>query len=408
MSTDVSTLRSLYARRWLLDPQVTFLNHGSFGACPRDVLEVQAELRQRMERQPVQFLLRELELRLDEARVELARFLGADSRDLVFVPNATTGVNAVLHSLRLDPGDELLTTDHDYNACQNAMNCVARKWGARLITARVPFPITSGDQIVQAIVGHVTSRTRLALVSHVTSPTGLIWPIERIVRELAAVGVDTLVDGAHAPGMVDLNLEALNAAYYTGNCHKWLCAPKGAGFLHVRADRQEMIHPSVISHAANTRRVNRSRLLMEFDWTGTSDPTPYLALPAAIQFVTTLMPGGLPALCQHNRQLVLEGRRRLCEQLRVTEPCPDSMIGSLAAVALPDERHDPELIEPRAPTICPVPKLQERLWNEFRIEVPVIPWPAPPRQWIRISAQAYNTADDYDRLCTALAKITAS
>src|SRR5438477_4263646 len=223
---------------WMLDEKTIFLNHGSFGSCPRPVLEYQRALRERMERQPIQFLARELEGLLDEARGELAQFLGAAAEDLVFVPNATAGVNTVLRSLRFERDDELLVTDHEYNACRNALDSVAQFWGARVTVARVPFPLRTEEEIVEAVLGAATPRTRLALLDHVTSQTGLVFPIERLVMGLAERGIDTVVDGAHAPGMLPLDLRGIGAAYYTGNCHKWLCTPKGSGFLHVRRDRQ--------------------------------------------------------------------------------------------------------------------------------------------------------------------------
>ncbi len=387
---------SPHAALWTLDPEVTFLNHGSFGACPRPVLEAQAELRARLERQPVQFMARELEGRLDEARAALAAFVGAVPGDVAFVPNATSGVNAVLRSLVFAPGDELLTTDHAYNACKNALHFVAERSGAAVVVAKVPFPIDGPDAVVEAVLARVTPRTRLALLDHVTSPTGLVWPIAALVQALAERGVETLVDGAHAVAMLPLDVSAIGAAYYTGNCHKWLCAPKTAGFLHVRRDLQALVHPLAISHGARLQRADRSRFLLEFDWTGTVDPTAYLTVPVAIRVLGAFFPGGWPALRDHNRDLALAGRRLLCDALGVAEPAPVSMIGSLAAVPLPDGSPEP----PASALYCD--PLQDALREEAGIEVPIVPWPAAPRRLIRISAAGYNTIADYERLAVAL------
>jgi len=209
---------------WCLDPSIAYLNHGSYGACPRAVLERQRSLQLEMEREPVDFLSRELPGRLQSARSALARFVGAETADLVFVPNATTAVNAVLRSLEFAPGDEVLATSHTYAACRNALDDVASRTGARVVTAPLPFPVRSDDELIAAVMACVSPRTRLALLDHVTSPTALVLPIARLVRELRALDIETLVDGAHAPGMVPLALGELGAAYYTGNAHKWLCA----------------------------------------------------------------------------------------------------------------------------------------------------------------------------------------
>ena len=384
-------------RLWPLDPEVVFLNHGSFGSCPRPVLEFQQALRERMERQPVQFLARELEGLVDQARDGLARFVGAETDDLVFVPNATAGVNTVLRSLPFQRDDELLVTDHEYNACHNALDFVAARSGAKAVVVQIPFPLRSQDEILAAVLNGVTPRTRLALLDHVTSQTGLVLPIQRLVRELSARGVETLVDGAHAPGMVPLNLRDLGAAYYTGNCHKWICAPKTAGFLHVRRDRQERIHPLSISHGANSPRTDRSRFLIEFGWMGTFDPSACLSVPEAVRFVGALLPGGWPEVMRRNRELALAGRNVLCGALNLEAPCPDEMIGSLASIPLPD---GPDLHRPSSPLYTD--PLQELLRLRHRIEVPVIPWPAPPRRLLRISAQLYNSLDQYERLAEAL------
>jgi isopenicillin-N epimerase len=383
---------------WLLDPSVRFLNHGSFGACPRAVLAAQQRWRERMERQPVRFLARELEGLLDEAREPLARFLGASPEDLAWVANATTGVNAVVRSLRLRPGDELIATDHTYNACRNALEHVAAAAGARVVVVPVPFPVAGPDDVVEAVLARVTPHTRIALIDHVTSPTGLVLPVARLVRELEARGVDALVDGAHAPGMVEVDLTALGAAYYTGNCHKWICAPKGAGFLHVRRDRQAGAHPAVISHGANTRRTDRSRFLIEFDWVGTLDPTPYLCVPEALRTMGALFPGGWPELRMRNRALALEARALLCDALGIPPPSPPEMIGSLAAVPLPG---------PAAPPAQPPhdDPLQQALIERYGIEVPIVPWPVPSGRLVRISAQAYNVREDYAALAAALREL---
>ena len=380
--------------RWVLDPSVRFLNHGSFGACPRAVLLRQGELRARMEAEPVRFMVRELPALLDDVGRALGGFLGADPQDLALVPNASTGVSTVLRSLDLQPGDELLTCDHAYPACKNALEAVAARAGARVTVARVPFPVRGPDEVLGAFLAAVTGRTRLALVDHVTSPTGLVFPVADLVAALQQRGVDVLVDGAHAPGMVPLDLRALGAAYYTGNCHKWLCAPKGAGFLHVRRDRQAGVRPLVISHGATAPLRGRSRFQREFEWTGTQDPTAWLCIPSALRALAELVPGGWDEVRRRNHDLAVEARGILCRALQVEPPCPEAMLGSLAAVPLPD---DPT----GAAATMPLP-LQDALLDRHGIQVPVFPWPAPPRRLVRVSAQLYNAPEDYAALATAL------
>lgn len=384
-----------FSRHWTLDPAIVFLNHGSFGACPKSVLAAQDRYRAQLEREPVSFFVRELPPLRDAARRELARFVGADPADLVFVPNATAGVNAFLRSATFAPGDEIVATDHEYNATRNVVDFVAAASGAKTVVAHLPFPVPSEGALVASILDAVTPRTRLAVIDHVTSATGLVLPLARIVRELADRGVPVFVDGAHAPGMLPLDLSSLGAAGYTGNCHKWICAPKGAAFLHVPGTRKDSIRPPVVSHGANQVSPQSSRFHLEFDWMGTHDPTPYLAIPDALHAMAAMVPGGWPAVMAINRTLVLEGRRILERRLSVATAAPESMIGSLATVPLPGRaEHSPAGAFDTDP-------LQDRLFFDFGIEVPIITWP-DGRRFVRISAQLYNRREHYDRLAAAL------
>ena len=390
------------ARHWTLDPAVTYLNHGSFGACPRPVLEAQQALRDQLEREPTRFFTREAPRLLAGAREALAEFLGADASGLAFVPNVTTAINAVLRSIRLEAGGELLVTDHEYNATRNVLDYVAEERGCRVVVAEIPFPVTGPRAVLDAVLSRVTPRTRLALLDHVTSQTALVLPIAALVRELEARGVDVLVDGAHAPGMVELDVGALAPAWYAANCHKWLCAPKGVGFLWARADRREVVRPAVISHGANAPVPRAERYRVEFEWMGTDDPTPALALPTALRFLGSLLPGGWPSLRARNRALALEGRRIVADALGTALPCPDEMIGAMASLPVPASSHFPE---PHAVSALEPDPLHDVLLRDHAIEVPVITCPAHPGRLLRVSAQAYNTRADYERLAGALREV---
>ncbi len=370
---------------------MTFLNHGSFGACPKQVLEFQQRLRSQLEHEPLRFFGREWEPLLDDAKSKLAAFVSADVQDLVFVSNATTGVNSVLRSLTFSPEDEILTTNHEYNACRNALDFIASRTGARVVVAKIPFPIDSPQQVIAAVIERVSPKTRLALLDHVTSQTGLIFPIQELAKELQQRGVDTLVDGAHAPGMISLDLREIGATYYTGNCHKWLCAPKGAAFLYVRRDKQSEIRPLTISHGTNSPRTDKSRFQLEFDWTGTDDPTAYMSVPEAIAFMGSLLPGGWTELRQQNHQLVLQGRRLLCEALEVQPLCPEEMIGSMAVVPMPTTLENRDFMS-----------IHDELFDKFGIQVQVMPWQEQPRLLVRISTQIYNTLEEYEYLAKVL------
>jgi isopenicillin-N epimerase len=406
MDSAALDLRSpLPSDAWALDPAVVMLNHGAFGACPRSVLGRQAELRRQMEAEPVRFLTRQMQPLLDQSRQALAALVGAEPENLAFVSNATAGVNSVLRSLRFQPGEELLVTDHSYNACSNVVRYVAERQGAAVVVAEVPLCVESPGQIVEIVLSRVTEQTRLALLDHVTSPTAMVFPIEQLVRQLDQRGVDTLVDGAHAPGMVPLDVRRLGAAYYVGNCHKWLCAPKGAGFLYVRPDRQEGLQPPVISHGYNQPRPGYNRFQDAFDWQGTDDPTPWLCVGEAIRFLAGLIPGGLEALMRRNHELAVAAGQMFCERLPVRPICPREMLGSMAALLLPD--CDATIVsDPGAPS--PLPRLGILLPEQFGIEAPVYYWPGTRQAILRISVQAYNGPQQYVRLAEVLQSLLKS
>ena len=409
---------TVLARHWRLDPAVTFLNHGSFGACPAPVLDVQREWQDRMEAEPVRFLARELDGHLVASRIALGEFVGADPDDLAFVTNATGAVNAVVRSLRFKPGDEILTSDHEYNAILNVLSHVAERDGARVVVARLPYPGTSAEDVIERVLAAANSRTRLVVISHVTSPTAIVVPVERLVAALAERGIDTLVDGAHAPGMLPLDLDRIGAAWYAGNLHKWVCAPKGAAFLHVRRDRQTGVRPGSISHGANSPVGPRSRFRLEFDWQGTVDPSPWLSVPAALTFIGGLVEGGWPTVMAQTHALALEARDALARVLGGGHDggaTPDGMLGSMTAVVMPayGPLGGPAMADQSSP--LDADPLQTLLFERYGIEVPIVGWPVPAvestepiRRVLRVSAALYNDRADVDRLVAALGELSRS
>jgi isopenicillin-N epimerase len=396
------------AADWALDETVTFLNHGSFGACPRAILDVQRGWRDKLEAHPVRFLGRELEDLQDWARSEIGAFVGADADDLALVSNATTAVNIVLRSLRFEKADELLATDHTYNAILSALRFRAATDGARVVVARIPLPISSPDAAFNAVMEAVTPRTKLAVLDHATSVSSLIMPVERLIPALAERGIDVLVDGAHGPGMLPLRLTELGAAYYAGNGHKWMCAPKGSAFLHVRRDRQATIKPLSISHGANDNRNDRSRFRLEFDWQGTIDPSAWLTWPAAIDGLAEMFPGGWAAIVAFNHQLAVTAAQMLAQALHTAVQAPPEMTGSMSTIPLPGGPWSRVEATRRKDLI-------EAALRARRFEVPLMMWPSP---WlvdsgdlpatteffllVRISAHIYNYFGQYERLASIL------
>jgi isopenicillin-N epimerase len=359
---------------WTLDPEFLTVNHGSFGATPKLVLAAQSEWRRRMEAQPTRFMTRELGPALHDAAGALGQFVGAEGRDIAFVENATAGCNAVLRSLEFSPGDEILVLDHGYRAVRHAVQYVAGRSGARMTRVELPFPRPTNEAIVAAVMDGVTPRTKLAVIDHITSPSALVIPIAAIVAACHAAGVSVLVDGAHGPGQVDLDLTALDADYYVGNCHKWLMAPKGCGFLHARRDRQDGLHPLTISHGYG------GGFRAEFDWTGTTDFSAYLAVTAAIAFHERL---GGAALRARNADLARRGAEVMARALGGEIGGRAENFAAMAVVRLPG--------------------LAGAAADDFRARLLGLGTDAPVHAiggdaWLRLSAAAYNALADFEAL----------
>ena len=385
------------ARHWILDPETCFLNHGSFGATPVSVLEEQSRLRNLIESDPVRFFERDYIPMMKGAVGKLSEFINADPEGLVFVKNTTEGVNTVLRSLDLKPGDEIIVTNHSYQACWNAVDFVTERSDAKTVVVDIPFRVKSEEEVVDLIMDKVTGKTVLAMIDTVTSATGLRMPFEKLVRDIQGAGVDVLLDAAHGPGIVPLDLIAMDAAYCTGNCHKWICTPKGSAFLHIREDRKSLVRPLSISHGYSFEGTDQEKFEYEFGWPGTQDPTAWLCIPHAIEFLGSLLDGGWQDIMEHNRALAIQGRKILCGALGTSPPVPDSMVSSIAAVEMPGEGDV-------GPMSLEGDPYHNFLLDEFGIQVPVFPWRHHNKRYIRISAQLYNHVEEYEFLADCLSR----
>jgi isopenicillin-N epimerase len=368
---------------FLLDPDVVFLNHGSFGACPLPVFERYQEWQRELERRPVEFLGRRLPELMDEARAALAGYVGADASDVIFVPNATAGLNMAARSLPLEPGDEILATDHEYGALDLTWEFVCGKTGARYVRQQVPVPVGSKDEVVEQVWAGVTERTRVLFLSHISSRTAIPFPLVELSRRAREVGILTIVDGAHAPGQIPVDVPALGVDIYAGNCHKWLCAPKGSAFLWARLEHQPWIEPSVVTWgwAPAQRFAERSH------WQGTRDPGPFLAVPAAIEFQREHDWARVQERCH---ELACDARRAIADWTGLEPLAPDSPEWLAQMVSLPLPSCDPE-------------EVKRKLKEEHAIEVAAWDWNGTPL--IRVSVQGYNSAQDIETLVEALPRV---
>ena len=370
--------------QFLLRPGVAFLNHGSFGACPKPVFDIYQAWQRQLEEQPVDFLARRIDDLLAEARTGLGEYLGAKADNLVFVPNATHGVNIVARSLMiaLQPGDEVLTTDHEYGAADRTwrFNCSLR--GIGYVRRPIPLPLPGDEEIVEELWKGVTPHTKVIFLSHITSPTAVIFPVAEVCRRAREAGILTVVDGAHAPGQVDLRLEKLGADFYTGNCHKWLCSPKGAGFRYARPERQPLLHPLVVSWGWESERPGQSQYIDYFSWMGTDDPSAYFSVGAAIDFQRE---HNWPQVREACHGLAVLARERIAAIAGTPLLCDDNHFAQMFSVELPPGSQD---------------RLGTRLWDDYQVEVPLVRW--NDREFLRVSIQAYNSPHDVERLEDAL------
>ena len=373
-------------QHFLLDPSIIFLNHGSFGATPKSVFEAYQNWQLRLERQPVLFLGRELDGLLKESREVLGEYLNADADDLVYIPNATHGVNIIAHSLQLKPGDEVLTTDHEYGACDYTWNFVCGKVGAKYIHQPVPLPVHSAEEIVDQFWLGVTSRTKAIYLSYITSPTALRLPVEQICQRAKEAGILMVIDAAHAPGQITVDLQTLDADIVFGNCHKWMLNVKGSAFLYVRRELQYLIEPLIVSwgYRPTPETTTGSRFIDLLQWTGTKDPTAALTVPTAIQFMQEHNWDDVRNECHH---LLSQGIEQICNLVNMPPlyPLDIDFYSQMGIAPLP---------------LSNLAMLKSRLYDEYKIEVPLIQW--QDKQFVRISVQGYNSQEDIDSLEYAL------
>ncbi len=383
---------------WNLDTNIVYLNHGSFGATPKKVLQAQQAIQAEMEAEAIDFFVDKLPTYIDESKTALAAFVGTSSNNIVFTPNTTTGVNTIFNSIACKPGDEWLVTNHTYGACVHAAKHYTHRNGATITTAQIPFPLQTDDEILDAIAAAITSKTTLALIDYITSATATIFPVKKIIELLHSKNIEVLIDAAHAPGMVDLNIDELKADYFVANCHKWICSPKGSAFIYVAPQYQSKIHPLIISHYNDTAEGTAAHWSNQFMFDGTHDYSAYITVKDAILEMQNIAKLDWAGIRNANHELVWTGANKIADAFDVKLPTPKHMVGTICNIPVLNG----QLLQHK---YMGKTELKQKLFDEFSIEVPLIIFPSAPTQWIRISAQLYNNMDQYDYLTDCLKKL---
>ncbi|HNW81806.1 MAG TPA: aminotransferase class V-fold PLP-dependent enzyme, partial [bacterium] len=371
-----------YSHLFLIEPGFTALNHGSFGSCPAEIINYQFELVKKMESLTTRFFTRIVKDLNAESMYSLSRFVNASSADMIFIRNATTAANAVINSMTFKPGDEIVTTNLIYGSCRNALDYAAQTKGAVIKKANIPFPVKSENEIAESILGLITKKTKLIFIDHVTSETALILPVQKICDEANRLGIDVFIDGAHAPGMLPLDISAINPTYYTGNCHKWICAPKGTAFLFVRPEKQESVIPPIISNYFCQGETSNARFHSSFDWSGTMDYTNYACVGKTIDYLENKVSGGWNGIMKRNHELVITGRNIITKELHLDQYLPDELIGSMATIKLNSTAD----IDPKTG----IDLIQMELLDKYNIETVITTLYPTKQRILRISAALYN------------------
>lgn len=376
--------------QFLLDPEITFLNHGSFGACPKPIFENYQHWQLELEKQPVQFIQKHQSTQLKKSKEALAAYIGCAPEDFFFTPNPTVAINTVMRSIKLEPGDEILTTNHEYGAMDRTWNFYCQKSGAKYIRQHICLPIQSKEQLIEQFWKGYTPKTKIVFLNQISSATALIFPVKEICEKARSLGLITIIDGAHVPGHIDLNLAELNPDYYTGTMHKWMLAPKGCSFLYVKKELQETIDPLVVSWGFQSESPGNSRFLDYHEFQGTRDIAAFLTAPVAIKFLND---NDWRSKSAQSKKLILENYKKFCDSVGSEPICPvtNEFLGQMCSIPIRTEK--PAL-------------LKETLFEKYKIEIPVMR--IDHGIFLRISLNAYNTESDLEKLFNAIHDIKSS